>query len=347
MARRENDAVAVLGMPLHAAKLLLDELSAQIPAAKRAIDLATFKHSSGETHTSRKEQKKDTRDDEFEDDEFAERTRTIMQRVNYRDVGQSAVAIRDLIKEALVLSAVDPLAAFDALLAVAKTATGYLPKGRGIHGNTDFFELWTFAPFNDRQCFNMVRELRDAMLRVAAKCEPAAIAERLALDEEDSHKRDDHELDGAALIKDCVEEALSHLHGDDGFADSSEGERSSEGEGSSVSEGSGYLSPGSSVELESEGEGEGDEDSDGGGGAEEGEELEVEVDATRLAQVEKFLGAAHAKGREEIPLGQLQRKLRVRVRLCRSIRTAELEVILKALELKNRIMYREKVVHMI
>ena len=218
----EDEVTATLGMPLEAAKSVLDELAAQIPAARRIIDMAK------DAASGKKKKKKDVmHDGKMQSPEsvlFAKKTRKIMSSADFHDVRPSAIAMRRLIQEASVMSAVDPVGAYQALENIQYEAIRCLPQPRGIHGNPVFFELWSYAPLNDRRCFNLVKDLRDAMFTVAAK-EPTAVAEQIGMIDcfkEANGSESDIEDSILEEVKCNIESGLEPLHGDDGFADPDE-----------------------------------------------------------------------------------------------------------------------------
>ena len=219
----EDEVTATLGMPLKAAQNVLDELAAQIPAARRIIDMA--KAAAARADGKKKEKRTDQLHNGILQSadavSFATKTRKIMTGANFNDVRPSAIAMRHLIREASVISAVDPAAAFQALENIRSEAVRCLPKGRGIHGNPVFFELWSYAPLNDRPCFNLVKDLRDAMFAVADK-NPEAVARQRGMATvftEACGSESDVEDSILEEVKGEVESDLEPLHGDDGFAD--------------------------------------------------------------------------------------------------------------------------------
>ena len=205
------EAEAILGMPVHTAKALLDSFANLYPGAKEAVMQAR----------SMKKQKT------FDASEYSGKAEHILQSRDFIFHPERIVQpFRDLIKSARAMIPVNAGNALAALTKLALEAEAAEKKDRHA-----LARVMHYVPLADEQHYNLGRELRDAIRAACSKCDSQTMADLLAMsmplliddimDDYDGNEPAD--LD-AQVHQRCILEIedsfFTALPGDDGFGDS-------------------------------------------------------------------------------------------------------------------------------
>jgi len=201
------EAEAILGMPVHTAKALLDTFADLYPGANEAIMQA---------RTTKKQKT-------FDASEYSSKAKHILQRIDFFDAEPTVKSFRDLISSARAMVPVNAGNALAALTKLALEAEAAQKKDRHA-----LALVMHYCPMADRRHYNLSRELRDAIRAACSKCDSQTMADLIHMDMplliddiKDEYDGDEPADLDAQVHQRCILEIedsfFSALAGDDGF----------------------------------------------------------------------------------------------------------------------------------